>query len=342
MKTVRLRQIVSKVVALLPRCVVANIRARSFARDNFAPTSPSSQLQLPRRIPPYINQYSLYVGQLLEQELAKRKTRKTLYLCLPKHVPLLPPSSIRVMLQIEQTIFVDNVDELSTDGVSKLREDEGKFEVISGVRVHGPLDAYRKSTAVVDYSSMNLANLKRLPDISSSQSRMFLVAPLLPESPQNLSTRKKVNIATMYGSPHLGRRSQITESLGRNGITVKNLHNFYDYNEAFREVAILINFRQVEHFSTPEDLRILPALLQRVIVITEDTPYARASLCAEFLVFATAENLSSVAEEVSLNYKKFWDKIFGGKKFQAFTEELKADNRKSAQQIVALSFTPER
>ncbi len=239
-----------------------------------------------------------------------------------------------MLLQVEQAVFRGDINQLSTEGQTALREDVAWQEVIGGVRVHGGLKAFRQANAIIDYSALNVAEFKRIPDIKSQKLRFFSVAPVLGNNPDTPGPRKKVTVATMYGSPNRGRRGKIAEKLKSHHQEISNISNFENYGVAFQDTAILLNFHQVEHFSTPEELRILPALLQRVIVITEDTLFARRSLCSDFLIFATEGNLASVLSDVQSHYSEYWSKIFGDKRFPHFIETLVKSNRDVANTIM--------
>ena len=296
--------------------------------------SRGSAVFIPRRIPRFIRLYFLYVAQLLHETSKAVKIRKRIYLGLPKHLKPLPSTRCTVVVQIEQAIFTGNGDYLSPEAHSELDADPATAEVVSRVRLHGPLESFEKSSAVVDYSALNIGRLRELPELTSHSAKFCTIAPLLGNYSTNREPRNNVSVATMYGSPERGRRGRIASMLSDAGIKVRNIHNFEDYEIAFRDVAILLNFRQVEHFSTPEELRILPALLQGVVVIAEDTPFARQSLCADFLVFAEVSKLTSVIMDLQCNYSGYWTEIFGGDRFSDFVRTLEVENDAVAAHVV--------
>ncbi len=238
------------------------------------------------------------------------------------------------MLQVEQAIFTGSRDQLSPVGRRELDADPASAQVVEGVRLHGPLESFEKASTVIDYSALNIEQLTDLPTLGTQSPKFHTIAPLLGEFSKSRGPRQEVTIATMYGSPERGRRGQIGSMLSKAGIGVRNIRNFESYEIAFRDVAILLNFRQVEHFSTPEELRILPALLQGVVVIAEDTPFARKSLCADFLVFAEVTNLSRVLMEVQSNYSSYWTEIFGADRFSDFVQTLEIANNTVAARIM--------
>lgn len=239
-----------------------------------------------------------------------------------------------VALQIEQAIYTGMPNLLSPEGRTELAADPAIAEVFGTIRLHGPIESFQNASAVVDYSALNIERLSALPELTSHSGKFCTIAPLLGNYSANKKPRKDVTVASMYGSPGRGRRGRMNSMLNKAGIKVLNIHNFEDYEVAFRDVAILLNFRQVEHFSTPEELRILPALLQGVLVIVEDTPFARQSLCADFLVFADVSELATRIKDVQSNYSRYWNEIFGGEKFSDFVRSLEISNDAVAAHVV--------
>lgn len=297
--------------------------------------SPKSRVFVPKSIPLFIRIYFLYVAQLLHEASLNQKSRRRIHLGLPKHTRPLPRSWSPVVLQVEQAIFTGNQSSLTVQGQLELCADPASRDVIDRVRVHGPLASFKNALTVIDYSALNIERLRELSELDPVSPRLFTIAPLLPEFPENVKPRDRVTVTTMYGSPDRGRRGRLRAKLDQDGIEVTNIQNFENYDSAFRDAAILLNFRQVEHFSTPEELRILPALLQRVIVITEDTPFARQSLCADFLVFANEQNLSEVTRQVMDNYLIYWNRLFADRQFSDFVEALREKNHAVAQLAIS-------
>lgn len=318
----------------LPKQILVAYRVRRYARSAFTRLSRRSQVFVPTSLPLHVRLYFLFVAQLIHDASVDRKLSQKIYIGLPKHLKALPRSWSTLVLQVEQAIYTAAPDQLSSEGRIEHDADPAIEEVVRAVRLHGPLESFEKASAVIDYSALNIERLANLPALSPHSPTLHTIAPVLGDFPHNVEPRKVATVATMYGSPDRGRRGRMRSVLSKAGIEVHNIHNFENYKIAFRHVAILLNFRQVEHFSTPEELRILPALLQGVVVITEDTPFARKSLCAEYLLFAHASNLIEIVKEVQGDYSKYWAQAFGDDRFSNFVKDLELSNNATATRIV--------
>lgn len=319
---------------LIPKRFVDGYRAYSHARSTFIRFDKNSSIHVPQKIPKYIRLYLLYVAAHLHKATLASKSRKKVFLGLPKHLEAFPTSWRTVVLQIEQAVYTGESNSLSPEGLLQRDEDPAISDVLGSVRLHGPRVSFENASAVVDYSALNVEKVRKSPSLRTISSKFHVISPLLGPCSRELRPREEVIVATMYGSPNRGRRGRIATTLAKAGIEVLNVQNFENYETAFQDIAILLNFRQVEHFSTPEELRILPALLQGVVVIMEDTSFARQSLCAEFLVFADERSLSATIKEVQSNYSTYWNQIFENDRFADFVRDLEVSNHSISASIM--------
>ena len=91
---------------------------------------------------------------------------------------------------------------------------------------------------------------------------------------------------------------------------MRNILNFTNYRLAFSEAAILINASQKSYLKTPEELRMLPALLQGVVVITESNPNLKELPYRDFLIECSVESFSSTVLGVVRSYEETWSAVF--------------------------------
>ena len=62
--------------------------------------------------------------------------------------------------------------------------------------------------------------------------------------------------------------------------------------------------------STFEELRVLPALLNGVIIISENVPLKEKIPYSEYIIWVEYEKLAETTLEVYNNYLEYYDKIF--------------------------------
>lgn len=280
-------------------------RRQRFAEERFTRKPGSQDLFIPKHIPKHIDLYFKYVSTGISRCLERKGwKRKPIYLGFAKHATSLPRRSSFILVQHEQTHFHPTT--TIAHGT-----DPAIQEVVEGVRIHGGPAAFDRADAIIDYSQANISNV-----LSSSLKRLYdnkahYIAPLFPTNPSNTQVRDAAEVGVMFGSPKVGRRKNLLDNLRLRNITSNVIHEFEDYNKAFAGIAILVNVSQTEYFRTPEELRILPALFQRVIVITEDHPSLRHLPYFELLETATIHDMPHLVEHVQANYGEAWHIRFG-------------------------------
>jgi hypothetical protein len=139
----------------------------------------------------------------------------------------------------------------------------------------------------------------------------------------------------MFGSPGFGRRSALIDALDKRGVSTRNIVEFKNFRAAFNDCAILVNYRQFPHFQTLEELRVIPALLQRVVVVTEPFPYAEETGLSQFLITAPTDHFPDVVKGVRDNYLDIWRSIFEGPGFDAFEAQMATRNKVAFQELLS-------
>ena len=316
-------------------------RSRSYSHTFFEPYRGSSVLRVPKVVPRHIGLYFDYVAQglnlLLNEGAANRKVPT--YLGFAKHALQLPKNARFILLQHEQTHFNPHAysEFLSTPGAN---HDPAVDEVIHGVRLHGGPESYDRANAIVEYSRANISNVMQSPLQELYAGKTQYVAPLFSKRKESVGPRKIPNVFSMFGSPHLGRRGELLDNLRKCGIEVENLQEFDDYCRAFKRVAILLNISQKSYLQTPEELRLLPALIQEVVVITERNVYLEEAQYRPYLVETTFDTFAKDIFFAQDSYFDLWTERFSTSSsrnnFHAFVEQLQAQNRHSFERLAVL------
>lgn len=206
------------------------------------------------------------------------------------------------------------------------------------VRIPGGASNMATADQVVDYSIPNTLNV-----LQSSHKHLYLnkshvIAPLL--SPVMLNTswegRDLEKIFTLMSLPESGdRRSEIVEELKDRGLDMVNISGLVgDISERMSRIGTLINLHQTEHHHTLEELRILPALLQGVLVVSEPAPLTDQVPYSKFINFASIEEMPDVISRLMDNYEENWEKTFATGEFTKVVAELEESNRKAFKELV--------
>ena len=230
----------------------------------------------------------------------------TTYLGFSKHMSNLPRGGSRVLIQHEQTIVVGEPDWATEKRLDFHWSSRGS----KWVRILGSLNNFSDADWIVEYSSANIANVLDSDLAHVYREKVLYIAPLLGDPQQNRPPRDCVTVNTMFGSPDTGRRAAFLERAGEEGIGVTNRRGYQTIIEALQSTAILVNVRQKEYFQTFEELRVLPALLHGVLVVTEDSPYLAGVPYSKFITRSPLSEMVAVIREVTSAYEKYHDECF--------------------------------
>jgi len=301
------------------------LAGREFLQDRFEPlVAGMSTLWVLRSVPDHIKLYYRYCSLGLHRELSHQKTKREFVLCFAKHVDFLPSHAQAIVIQHEHTLLdIDHPQDGAWD--SNLVDGSGKPTHL--VRLLGPTSGFEKAHGIIDYSSINITHVSNSNRGKFYGEKAQYIAPLLG-NPQNCNRKAGLpRVTTMFGSPDLGRRKDFINQLHQVGIFPKNIKNFENFEMAFSNSEVLVNVRQFEHLQTPEELRLLPALLQQVLIFSEDAPLHELVRYRDFLVLGGFSELPARLGEGLEYFHDYWDGIFGSRShFDEMVWELKQSN----------------
>ena len=282
-----------------------------------------------------IRDYYSYIKDLLLLDLNNCNKRCVVLLDLKygsflKH--LFP--CVRVSLQIEHTLVKPGArgSGNALSGDLKMLDSQEKYLV----RVAN-LEKLEKADIVIDYSRINLLNVKSSAQYTDLAEKSFSISPAVyamdPQNFMNGSTRVFDTITT-FGNPNESRRKAFLEELRRRNIPFENVNNtFENVDSLYQKTKILINIRQTDHHDTLEELRVLPALRCGVIVISEIASYCELTRYAKFVIWGKLEELPDLVLSVQRNYAEVHASIFGGSAFYRRMERISRCNELTAFEV---------
>jgi hypothetical protein len=252
------------------------------------------------------------------------------------HQLKLPPQNVPVIfidLQIEHTL-------VKAGGRGSENSPIGKvgFQDDSGVNYVVRIANYKnliKQDIVIDYSCINLTNIKLSGHYKEYLKKVFLIAPTLYDLKSYSShENRQYDTITLFRNPDEPRRKQFIQILNKRNVKFENLNNIFEnLDSVYLNTKILINIRQTDFHDTLEELRILPALRCGVIVISEDAPLKEYCMYSEFILWDKLENLPDLILDVQNNYEAYHKKIFLNTKFYTRMNRLSKANELSAFKI---------
>jgi hypothetical protein len=129
--------------------------------------------------------------------------------------------------------------------------------------------------------------------------------------PYNMN--RNIDILTTFLDLNQERRKVFLNKVIDLNLPVKNINTFFDLESNYnllQSTKILINIHQTDHHHTFEELRCLPALLNGVIIISEDCPYKEYVPYHKYIIWSSYDNIINVVSDVYNNYDKYYNEIF--------------------------------
>ena len=168
---------------------------------------------------------------------------------------------------------------------------------------------------VVEYSNTNIMNFA-LSEIylQSFIDKMVYVPPIEYDYEPFQPTRDLTPFTT-YNHPTRSRRQTILSSLwNQHGILTvnyKGIRHREDMMALYDSKAILINIHQTPHHHTMEELRLLPALLRGLVIVSEETPLIKYVPYSDFIIWSSLEDLHTKIADAITNYDLYFERFFG-------------------------------
>lgn len=158
---------------------------------------------------------------------------------------------------------------------------------------------------VIDYSIPNIFNVqssRQFPKLTESH---LYIAPCLYPIEWNPGNRT-IDILTTFLNPDIPRRKIFLE-------TCTNISNCFGGKELcdlYKRTKILINVHQTDDHHTAEELRILPALQNGVIVVSEESPLSDMIPYGHLVIWAPYGSLLETARNVLATYEQTFTTLF--------------------------------
>jgi hypothetical protein len=184
------------------------------------------------------------------------------------------------------------------------------------------------SNIVIDYSIPNIKNVNELDLYNNLSGKYIYIAPLLYPFYKEINNRT-INCLTTFINTEEPRRKKLLIDISDNNINHININNCFDKNnleELYKKTKIMINIHQTDHHCTFEELRVLPALLNGIIVICEDSPLKENILYNDFVIWTRYDNIINTIKEVENNYNIYYDKIFNNLEIVNIIELINKNN----------------
>ena len=163
---------------------------------------------------------------------------------------------------------------------------------------------------IIEYSKPNLHNISTIKKYDEYLKKNIYIAPMLEI---NFNNFNKKDTITLFASNISDRRNNFYNKINKCGINCISRYGFFTCDELknlYSSTKILVNIHQTDHHHTFEELRVLPALCQGTIIISENVPLKEKIPYSEYIIWCDYDEMTNKILEIQNNYDYFYNKIF--------------------------------
>ncbi len=302
-----------------PKCVVETIAHSQLVFD------PQPSLML--------REYYFYCINLLRSELQGTSSPLKVVVGSYQSKPDLTHRLVRVDLQYEHCIVRSGGRDSEGALLSNTRLLDADGFYLSRLQNQTYLE---QLDLVIEYSQANITHLRNSEKFSEYLGRVCYLAPMIFAADFSQRDRPQALIS-LFADANQVRRREFLQAAEHAHLPLINFKSCYEKN-ALRELyfgsKVLVNVHQTEHHHTLEELRILPALLSGVIVISEDVPLRDSIPYAKFIVWSRYEDLLSTCATVLQNFTEYQARIFGDPELAMVLQAMQVSNQANLSQAI--------
>jgi hypothetical protein len=251
-----------------------------------------------------VKDYTMYIIELLEDYLNKNLLSINLFVNINNTIKTNNENRIvKIGINYEQTIVSDNINTYSIEPQGKIDFNGKQYTVYADL-----INNLKDNDIIFDYSKPNIKNIEISGLYPELLPKFQYISPSVYHS-VTTSTNQKTNIITLLNvSPRrqtiMTELSQLDNYMNRDDCYDKDLFDLLINSK------ILINIHRSDDENTFEELRVLPALMNKVLVISEISPLTELIPYNPLIIWATYENIVEKTKEVLENYEEYVSKIF--------------------------------
>jgi GT2 family glycosyltransferase len=185
--------------------------------------------------------------------------------------------------------------------------------------------------AVIDYSGPNLVNIQSCGRFEAYYAKSLYIAPML--CPIDFADcPRHIDVATLFADVGQARRKAFLRTARSARLPLTNIKGVYDMLDLiglYKNMRVLVNVHQTDHHHTFEELRVLPALLCGVVVVSEDIPLKAEVPYRDFVLWARYEDLVETVQSVHANYEHHHNNIFKNPELRRILQNMQRQNARN-------------
>ncbi|MBA8882859.1 hypothetical protein [Dokdonella fugitiva] len=202
-------------------------------------------------------------------------------------------------------------------------------------------EAYLRSLdTIVEYSLPNVVNVRSSGHFDELAARTALVAPLLYPPRFDARGRDIAAISLMFDERQ-PRRRRFLDDVRRASLPLRNVRGVFDaaaLRRLYDRTRVLVNVHQTAEHHTFEELRVLPALLRGVVVISEDVPLRERIPYHDAIIWRPYEAIVDTVRDVLARFDEVRATLFGdalAATFAAMERENRANVEAAVRRMLA-------
>ena len=289
---------------------------------------------------PELAAWQARVRELLVSALARQPAPPWLWLDAGEAIAA-DPAARRVALQWEHVLVRPGGRDSEGAPASSVPLSAGQGHYLARL-----VDAPRLAAAdlIIDYSAVNLRVLADCPFWNGQLPPRVAVAPLV-YPPDFGRAGRDVPLLSLFAAPGQGRRADFLAAARAAGLPLRNRRGVFHpgtLRALYRRCRILVNVHQTADHHTFEELRVLPALLCGVLVVSEDVPLREQVPYARYVIWSAPERLLDTVRAVLADYEAHWARVFTDPGLPTVLRHMdEADRAAIAAAVGRLSATPQ-
>ena len=236
--------------------------------------------------------------------------------------------TIKICIQYEHTLVKVGGRDTNNSEIGGIKNN-GKENYL--VRIDR-YDYLKNLDFIIEYSKPNIHNISTIKKYDEYLKKNIYIAPIIEI---NFNNFNKKDTITLFGSNKSDRRNNFYNKINKYGINCINKFGFTTENELkklYSSTKILVNIHQTDHHHTFEELRVLPALCQGTIIISENVPLKEKIPYSEYIIWCDYDEITNKILEIQNNYEFFYNKIFN-KNLLNQLNELNLNNKLNLKMI---------
>lgn len=215
----------------------------------------------------------------------------------------------RVDIQFEHTLVKPGGRDSAGAISGKIAIGDGPDRYLVRIQNH---DYLKTLDLIIEYSMPNMVNMRESGVLDDFLKKTVHISPLIYDMDFGRHNRAG-DLITLFSDVDQPRRKIFLDRIGDSALPSRNVRGLFDkagLQALYKRTKILINVHQTGHHDTFEELRVLPALLRGVVIVSEDVPVKEHIPYGAFIIWSSYENMIDTARSVYENYDHHYQRIF--------------------------------